>query len=292
MKTKILAVFFGLLLGMGVYSQQRLAASGDPNVAAGRGQAEIVINAANADRDIVVWINSVIVAHLLPKSSEKIIVTNGANLIEAADTQLSRGSWSIGTKKQITVNSNSDRVTIGCTTRYGALLNLTLQGTMPLGGAVAAAPPVSAGGAPPQPTRPASPPPPAASTGDIENAVYRAAWVLLENLPAQSTVAVLSVASADSELAEFVIEELAFIIVDTKRFKVVDRRSLDAVQKEAKFQYSGDVDDNSAVSIGKLLGANVVITGSVGGSGATRRLRAKALNVQTAEILAMASERY
>jgi len=122
--------------------------------------------------------------------------------------------------------------------------------------------------------------------------VYRAAWAILENLPDNSTVAVLSIASEDPELAEFVIEELVYNIVSTKKFKVVDRRSLDAVQTEAKFQYSGDVDDNSAVSIGRLLGANVVITGSVGGSGTTRRIRAKALNVQTAEILAMASERY
>jgi hypothetical protein len=58
------------------------------------------------------------------------------------------------------------------------------------------------------------------------------------------------------------------------------------------FQSSGEVDDDSAVSIGKLLGANVVITGSISGSDSMRRLRLKALNVQTAEIVAMASERF
>jgi curli biogenesis system outer membrane secretion channel CsgG len=93
-------------------------------------------------------------------------------------------------------------------------------------------------------------------------------------------------------MSEFVIEELAYLMVDTKKFKVVDRKSLDAIKSEQDFQYSGDVDDNSAVSIGKLLGASIVITGSISGSGSTRRLRAKALDVKTAEIVAMASERF
>jgi len=115
---------------------------------------------------------------------------------------------------------------------------------------------------------------------------------MIENMEQGTTVAVLSIASRDANEGEFVLDELTFLLVNTNRFKVVDRRSLDAIQAEARFQYSGDVDDNSAVSIGKLLGANIVITGSVTGSGSTRRLRTKALNVQTAEILAMASEAY
>jgi curli biogenesis system outer membrane secretion channel CsgG len=50
------------------------------------------------------------------------------------------------------------------------------------------------------------------------------------------------------------------------------------------------VDDDSAVSIGKLLGANIVITGSITGVGSARRLRLKTLDVKTAEIVTMASE--
>ena len=115
---------------------------------------------------------------------------------------------------------------------------------------------------------------------------------MIANIPNGATLAVLSIATNDPEVAEFVIEELAYLMVETRKFRVVDRKSLDAVREEHSFQISGDVDDNSAISIGKMLGASIVITGSVSGSGATRRLRAKALNVQTAEIVAMASERY
>jgi hypothetical protein len=69
----------------------------------------------------------------------------------------------------------------------------------------------------------------------------------------------------------------------------VDRTSIDVVLTEQNFQMSGYVDDDSAVSIGKLLGAAVVITGNISGSGARKRLVLKALDVRTAEILAMSS---
>jgi hypothetical protein len=66
---------------------------------------------------------------------------------------------------------------------------------------------------------------------------------------------------------------------------VVDRKSLDAIKSEQNFQVFGEVDDDSSVSIDKL-------SGSVTGVGSTRRLRLKALDVITAEIVAIASETY
>jgi hypothetical protein len=126
----------------------------------------------------------------------------------------------------------------------------------------------------------------------IEDALYRASNVLMEKLTFGTTIAIINVSSRDRDMAEFVIEELAYVFVDTGNYKVVDRKSLDAIRSEQNFQTSGEVDDDSAVSIGKLLGANVVITGSISGADSTRRLRLKALDVRTAEILAMASERF
>jgi TolB-like protein len=132
----------------------------------------------------------------------------------------------------------------------------------------------------------------ATGNGDIEAALERAADELMAGIEDGSTIAVLSISSRNRETSEFLLEELAYILVDTGSFKVVDRRSLDTIRKEQDFQLTGDVDDSSAVSIGKMLGANIVITGSVSGSESTRRLRLKALDVKTAEIIAMASERF
>ncbi|MDR2783701.1 MAG: CsgG/HfaB family protein, partial [Treponema sp.] len=126
----------------------------------------------------------------------------------------------------------------------------------------------------------------------LEAALYAGADVIIARLPPKTTIAVVSISSRDVESAEFVLDELAYVIVNAGGFKVVDRKSLDAIRSEQNFQFSGEVDDDSAVSIGKLLGANIVITGSISGTGSTRRLRLKSLDVKTAEIVAMASEAY
>jgi hypothetical protein len=278
-------------LGSALYAQERLANPNNPNALAGPGQAEIIINAENADKDIAVWVDGVIVAHVPPKTREKIIVYNGNHRIEAADTTLSRGNWNTGSKKQINVSVNSNRIVIGLTTRYGTLLNLTIQSTTALESVGAVSPAVAT-----QPTTPASQP--SASAGDgssafsLENAVIRAAQKMIEEIPSGATVAVISIATNDIEVADYVLGELAFLMVDAKKFRVVDRTSIDKVRAEQGFQISGDVDEDTARSIGKMAGASIVITGSVSGSGATRRLRVNALDVQTVEIVASASERY
>jgi TolB-like protein len=289
--------FLLFLLGSSLYAQTRLALPNDPNAVARQGQAEIVINAENADKDIAVWVDGIIAAHVLPRTREKVIVNNGNHQIEAADTTLSKGNWNTGGKKHINVSANSNSTVVGCTTRYGALLNLTIQSTTALAGGGGNTPAVSAQPSTPAPQSAVSSSSPVVPLGDgtqafsLETAVSKAAQLMIDNIPANATLAVLSIATNDPDVAEFVIEELAFHMVATKKFRVVDRKSLDAVRAEHSFQISGDVDDNSAISIGKMLGASIVITGSVSGIGATRRLRAKALDVQTAEIVAMASER-
>jgi TolB-like protein len=115
---------------------------------------------------------------------------------------------------------------------------------------------------------------------------------MVDEIPNGSHLAVLSVATNDPGVAEFVVDELEFLLVGSKKFIVMDRRNLDAIRAEQNFQISGDVSDNSAVSIGQMLGVTIVITGSVTGTGSTRRLRVRAIEVETVRILSIASEAY
>jgi TolB-like protein len=126
----------------------------------------------------------------------------------------------------------------------------------------------------------------------IEDAISRAGDELTGGLPDNATVAVLSVSSYNYDIATFVIDELEYRLVAARRFKVVDRKTLDTIRREQHCQMSGEVDDDSAVSIGKLLGANIVITGAITGSGSTQRLTLKALDVKTAQIVTMAREQF
>lgn len=66
---------------------------------------------------------------------------------------------------------------------------------------------------------------------------------------------------------------------------------MDRIRREQNFQMSGEVDDDTAVSIGKFIGANIIVTGRVDGEGNLRRLRLRALDTQTAQVVGVASER-
>jgi TolB-like protein len=268
-KRAALVLLLGVLLSFNLCAQTRLAARGDPNAAAGPRQAEIIINAANSEKDIVVWINGGIAAHVPPKTSEKIIVNNGNYTLEAAEAAWSRNNWNIGGKKRIAVSADSNRTTVGMTVRYGSLVSLVIQSTFPLD--------------------------PVAPTLDraIMAALAVTAEEIIAALPARSVVAVLGVSGADPTLpADSVIEQLIHLLVNAKKFTVVERERLDLLKAEIDFQYSGEVDDNSAVSLGHRLGASAVITASIGGSGAFRGFRTRVLDVETAAILFTTSESF
>jgi len=133
---------------------------------------------------------------------------------------------------------------------------------------------------------------PALKEGNIENAIYLASIQLVQEMPKNKKVAVISFASADKDLGEFVLEEITGYLSSSGTMSLFDRKSLDSIRRERDFQMTGDVDDKTAVSIGEYAGADVVITGSTTGSGSTRRLRFKALDVKTGAILSQTSHRY
>jgi len=126
----------------------------------------------------------------------------------------------------------------------------------------------------------------------IEGAIKRAGIGLINDMPVNSTIAVLNVASDDRTLTTFVVDELEFQLFSARSFTIVDRKTLDTIRTEQNFQMSGDVSDSSAVSIGQMLGANIVITGSITGTGALQRLSFKALDVETAKIVTMVRETF
>jgi hypothetical protein len=129
------------------------------------------------------------------------------------------------------------------------------------------------------------------ASGDIYSAVVRSAETLMNTLKRDANIAIINVSSTDPEMAEFAAGELEVILV-RNRFMVVDRSALDRIRQEQNFQLSGDVDDSSAVSIGKFVGARIVIVGSISGTGALRRLRFRALDTQSAQVVAATSEQF
>lgn len=108
----------------------------------------------------------------------------------------------------------------------------------------------------------------------------------------------------NSELSKAATDLMINALIKTERFRVFERVKLDAILKEQDFQaYSGRVDPSTAVKIGKMLGVDSIVTGSVtsiiykksGGiklgpvslkkSSATVTVTVRAINVTTGEII-------
>jgi hypothetical protein len=124
----------------------------------------------------------------------------------------------------------------------------------------------------------------------VEGALGRAAADVLKNVPARSKIAIVYITAQDRSTTEYVAGELEYIWVNAG-YTIIDRSQLDRIRREQNFQMSGEVDDDTAVSIGKIIGANIIVTGRVDGEGNLRRLRLRALDTQTAQVVGAASER-
>lgn len=108
-------------------------------------------------------------------------------------------------------------------------------------------------------------------------------------IPSGSTIAIMDITPKNSDTT-FIQEELTVLFVNTRKFKIVERKTLDTIRTEQRFQMLGEVSDETAISMGQFLGADVVIIGNITGDVPHRRLRLRAINVKTAEIIAMSSE--
>ena len=131
---------------------------------------------------------------------------------------------------------------------------------------------------------------PAKGGSGIEGAVERAAGEVSENFTARSRLAIVYIAAQDRSATEFITGELEHILRKQGHI-IIDRSELDRIRREQDFQMGGEIDDETAVSIGKFAGANIIVTGRVDGEGNLRRLRLRALDTTSAQVVGTASER-
>jgi hypothetical protein len=118
----------------------------------------------------------------------------------------------------------------------------------------------------------------------LDAAIREASTYLNGKIPKGNKTVFLNITSNYPDLSEYILSLLSENAVNDKIFSVVDRGLIDSIRAELSFQMSGDVDDNSAQSIGKMLGAQSIVSGAVSKIGSLYRLQVKAIEVQTAEV--------
>jgi hypothetical protein len=125
------------------------------------------------------------------------------------------------------------------------------------------------------------------SSLSLDNAIRDVADYFNGRLSDKARIAVLNIQSDYPTLSDYIINGLTAHIVNDDKFIAVERRDMSQLQNELVFQSSGVVSDNTAQSIGQLLGAEVIIRGSFTQLGGLFQLQVQALAVETAAIQGM-----
>jgi TolB-like protein len=101
------------------------------------------------------------------------------------------------------------------------------------------------------------------------------------------SVAVLTFASNEKaqNLAESVTEKLVTQLVNLRRFRVIERSALDKIMEEQKLGMTGFVDDETAVKVGKLAGADLIVLGRINIEIGFAKVSARGIDTETSELI-------
>jgi len=111
----------------------------------------------------------------------------------------------------------------------------------------------------------------------------------------KATIAVVEFADLEGNVTNFgrfLAEELITRLHETEKFKVIERQLLNQVIKEQKLTLSGIVDPNSAKQLGRVLGVDAIVSGSITDLGKTVRVNARLISTETGEIFAVAAREF
>jgi len=115
----------------------------------------------------------------------------------------------------------------------------------------------------------------------LQEAIAQTAESALGSLPLWTRVAIVALESESDRLSDFIMDELTNALVGLG-IEVADRRNLDLdlVTRELNHSLDGSMSDQSALSIGRMQAAEVVITGQLVDVGAAQRFIMNAIHVE------------
>jgi hypothetical protein len=255
-----LCVLSALLISCatGPVDQRKTMRSLPDDVIPGLNQSEIIIQYTSsfiytAKGLVNVFLDGQMVAQIEADTSERIIIPNGSHKLVIRQP----GRRNINLSKKIDINSQRMAFSVSHVLFF---LSLSKGKVTPLTG--------------------------------IGQAASTIAENLVKKLPRDATIAIVSISSNRPNDAEFVINELEHTLVNSGQFRIVNRNQLETIRREQHLHMSGDVSDESAVSIGQMSGASVVITGSIIDTGNTKTLSITELDVRSSEIITMERVHY
>jgi len=94
---------------------------------------------------------------------------------------------------------------------------------------------------------------------------------------------------AVTDFGRFLAEELITRLFQSKKFKVIERQLLNKILAEQALSLTGVIDPNSAKQIGRVLGVDAIVSGTVTDLAQSLRVNARLISTQSGKIFAVAS---
>lgn len=107
------------------------------------------------------------------------------------------------------------------------------------------------------------------------------------------SVAVLPFSSKgeNGDGGETITEKMITQLVNLRRFRVIERGAIDEVIKEQNFGMSDVVDEQTAVKVGKIAGADAIVLGSVNVEQGFSKVSARLIDTETGETIVARDEK-
>ncbi|MDR3171247.1 MAG: tetratricopeptide repeat protein [Treponema sp.] len=116
---------------------------------------------------------------------------------------------------------------------------------------------------------------------DLEAGIAQIAREIEQALPTGTRIAVISFHSSSARFSAFVIEELQGTFIQNRKMTVVNRKNLELRRKELDFQMSGEVNEETMISLGHALGVQFIVTGMCTDMGEKYQFRFNAFDIDT-----------
>ena len=108
----------------------------------------------------------------------------------------------------------------------------------------------------------------------------------------KATIAVVEFSDLSGGVTDFgrlLSEELITKLFATGKYKVIERLHLNKAIAEHKLQWQGIVDPKSAKELGRILGADAIVSGTIATVGNSLRVNARLFSTETGELLSVAA---
>jgi predicted TIM-barrel enzyme len=126
------------------------------------------------------------------------------------------------------------------------------------------------------------------SAASLDIVIEQAAREIENTLEKGVTAAVIQITADTTKLSEYLREELYGRLFRGKNITITDRKNIQHAFDELNFNLMW-VDEKTALSIGRMVGAQFIIIGSCTNIGYAYRLRINAINTETSVLAAYVS---